>query len=122
MNHTSPVSRDVAKRQPDQFCCCIIGQEVASGLDNLAQMRVDILNGVRRITDTNNDVLQTAHHHLKNNLEQMRIEPSPVLEKVHLCCDLAESVSGANLVIEAAPECTALKQKLLLEVLQALTK
>lgn len=38
--------------------------------------------------------------------------------KVHLCCDLAESVSGANLVIEAAPECTALKQKLLLEVLE----
>ncbi|WEY42075.1 3-hydroxyacyl-CoA dehydrogenase family protein [Paraburkholderia sp. SUR17] len=71
------------------------------------------------ITDTSHDVLQAARHHIRNNLDQMGIEPGPVLERIRLCRDLAESVSDADFVIEAAPERVALKQKLFADIAEA---
>lgn len=71
------------------------------------------------ITDTSGDVLHAAPHHIKNNLAQMGIEPGPVLERIRLRRDLAESVSDADLVIEAAPERIALKQKLFADIASA---
>jgi 3-hydroxybutyryl-CoA dehydrogenase len=64
------------------------------------------------ITDTSKDVLQAARGHIKRNLEQMRIESAAVLDRIHLSGDLAETVSDANLVIEAATERIELKQQL----------
>lgn len=71
------------------------------------------------ITDTNVDVLQAAPRHIAHNLEQMGIEAPSVLENIKLESSLADAVSGADLVIEAAPERIELKQKLFLEVTQA---
>lgn len=51
MSCTTPIRRDVAQGQPDEFRGCLVGREVTTGLDDLAQLRVDIFNRVRRVDD-----------------------------------------------------------------------
>ncbi|VVD60737.1 hypothetical protein PCE31107_00089 [Pandoraea cepalis] len=46
---TPPISGDIAQCKPNEFRRCIIRREVTSRLDDLAQLRVDILNGVRSV-------------------------------------------------------------------------
>lgn len=46
LGRPSPVGRDVAQGQPQQLGRCIIAGEVATGLDDLAQLAVQALDGV----------------------------------------------------------------------------
>lgn len=46
MGSTPPIGGDVAQCQPDELGGSPISREVSSSLDDLAQLRVDVLNGV----------------------------------------------------------------------------
>ena len=46
MSSTAPIGSDVAQCQPDELGRGLIGREVFSGFDDLAQLRVDVLDGV----------------------------------------------------------------------------
>ena len=46
---SAPIGRDVAQRQPDQFGGRVVAGKVPASLDDLAQPRVDALDGIRRI-------------------------------------------------------------------------
>ncbi|GLC97750.1 3-hydroxybutyryl-CoA dehydrogenase FadB [Cupriavidus sp. TA19] len=71
------------------------------------------------LTDTNEDVLHQAPGHIANNLAQMGIKAEPVLNKIRLERQLSVAVATADLVIEAAPERIALKQRLFQEIAAA---
>src|SRR3954467_12320698 len=49
MRSPSPVSGDVAQREPDQFARRIVGREMAAGFDDLAQLRVHAFDRVRGV-------------------------------------------------------------------------
>lgn len=51
MGRAAPLGGDIAQRHPDQLGGGFVSGEVASGLDNLAQLRVEILDGVGRVDD-----------------------------------------------------------------------
>ena len=51
MGGASPIGRDVAQDQPDEFCRCLVGREVAAGLDDFAQLRIDVFDGVHNRHD-----------------------------------------------------------------------
>lgn len=67
------------------------------------------------VTDTDPAVLGTATDRIARNLGEMGLALEPVLERVRLANTLAEAVTGADLVIEAAAEVVALKQALFVE-------
>lgn len=48
---SAPIDRDIAQGQPDQFGGGIITGEMLPGLDDLAQLRIDVFYGVGRIND-----------------------------------------------------------------------
>jgi len=51
MGRTAPLGGDIAQRQPDQLGRSIVGGKVTQGLDDLAQLHVDVLNGVGRLNN-----------------------------------------------------------------------
>ena len=44
-----PVGNDITQDQPDELRSGFVAREVASGLDDLAQLHIDALNGVRGV-------------------------------------------------------------------------
>jgi len=71
------------------------------------------------LTDADEAVLRAAPGHVAHNLAQMGIEPGPVLERLRLRATLADAVSDAGIVIEAAPERVELKQRLFADIAAA---
>lgn len=71
------------------------------------------------VTDTDPNVLDAVPRHIAHNLALMSMEASPVLDNVRLDGKLAEAVSDADLILEAAPERAELKQKLFVEISRA---
>lgn len=55
MGGPAPFCRVIAQHQPDQFSGSIIAREMPPGLDNFAQLRVDVLDGVSGIDHTAHD-------------------------------------------------------------------
>jgi hypothetical protein len=49
LRSVAPVGGDVAQRQPDQLGRRVVAGEVPAGLDDLAQARIDALDGVGRV-------------------------------------------------------------------------
>jgi len=54
LGRATPVRRDVAQRQPDQFGGRLIRREMSARLDDLAQLRVHALDRVRGVDDAAN--------------------------------------------------------------------
>jgi 3-hydroxybutyryl-CoA dehydrogenase len=71
------------------------------------------------LTDANEDALRAAPGQIAHSLAQMDKAPGAVLEKLHLHPSLEDAVSGAGLIIEAAPERIELKQRLFADIAAA---
>lgn len=51
MSRTPPIGSDVTQCKPDELRRSLVGREVAPCFDDLAQLRVDVLDGVRNRHD-----------------------------------------------------------------------
>ncbi len=71
------------------------------------------------LTDPDAGVLQAAPAHMARNLEQMRVPADAVLERLRLSKSLQAAVAEAGIVIEAAPERLALKQRIFADAADA---
>ncbi|WP_132259536.1 3-hydroxyacyl-CoA dehydrogenase family protein [Paucimonas lemoignei] len=68
------------------------------------------------LTDPNQAALDAALRHIARNLAEMNIEAEPVLANIAIEAELSQAVRTADLVIEAAPELLALKQRIFSDV------
>ena len=71
------------------------------------------------MTDPDPEVLGAALGKVERNLEAEGVDAAPVLCKLSVADGLAAALSGADLVIEAAPEKLELKQKLFADIAAA---
>ena len=71
------------------------------------------------LTDIDPAVLSTAAQRIARNLSESGVAPDPVLERLRLVENLDDAVTGADLVVESAPEVVALKQDLFARIAAA---
>ncbi|MBL8487418.1 MAG: 3-hydroxyacyl-CoA dehydrogenase family protein [Rhodocyclaceae bacterium] len=64
------------------------------------------------ITDPDRAVREASLEHIRRNLREEDVDPTPTLGNIRLAGGLEEAVAGADLVFEAVPEKLALKQQL----------
>lgn len=71
------------------------------------------------LTDANSDALASALARIDRNLREEGVDPEPILRNLSTTASLADAVSKADFVIEAAPEKPELKQALFGDIVQA---
>lgn len=68
------------------------------------------------LTDSDRQMLDSAPGRISASLHELGIEHDPVLARITLVANLAESIHGCDVVIEAAPEKLELKRALFAEI------
>lgn len=62
--------------------------------------------------DVDKNTLSLAPMLIEKNLQQMKIDPEPVLANIELCSDISSAAASADFIIEAVTENLSLKQAL----------